>query len=274
LLASRRRSLVTARMLGQGQPEFFAPGRPPCVVAFHGFGGSAADLLPVLERVARAGYAVDAALLPGHGTRVEQLQDVTFDGWLAAGRDRVEQAAQRHGRVVLLGFSLGSLIAMHLATEMDATNGQAPTLAGLAVLGNAVRLRLHSSLPLGLFDRTRWTMPDLYLRKPRAGDLVDQSALPRLFAYDRHPMRSALEVYRAGVRTRAIAGYIACPTLVLHGRRDLVCHWKNAPWVADAVRAKDVSLRIYERSAHVLACDGEREEVGEEVAAFVGRMKG
>jgi esterase/lipase len=51
-----------------------------------------------------------------------------------------------------------------------------------------------------------------------------------------------------------------------------VCHWTNASWVADAVRAKDVGIRIYEKSAHVLACDGEREEVGEEVRAFVGRL--
>jgi carboxylesterase len=260
-------------MLGRGEPEFFATGRPPCVVAFHGFGGSAAELRPMLDRVAEAGYAVDAAVLPGHGGRVEALQDVTFDDWMTAARARVRSAAERYGRVIVVGFSLGSLIAMHLASEReDGAGGNADSLAGLAVLGNAVRLRLHSSLPLGLFDRMGWSMPDVFLLKPRAGDLAERSALPRLFAYDRHPMRSALEVYRAGARTRAIAPHITCPTLVLHGRRDLVCRWTNGPWVADAVRARDVSLRIYEKSAHVLACDAERDAVAQEVLAFVKRM--
>jgi carboxylesterase len=260
-------------MLGRGQAEFFAEGRPPCVVAFHGFGGSAAELRPMLERVAEAGYAVDAALLPGHGRHVEALQEATFDDWMAAARARVQSAVERYGRVVVAGFSLGSLLAMHLASERDGAAGDAGWLAGLAVLGNAIRLRLHSSLPLGLVDRMGWSMPDVYLLKPRAGDLVDRSALPRLFSYDRHPMRSALEVYRAGARTRAIAARITCPTLVLHGRRDLVCRWTNAPWVADAVRAKDVSLRIFEKSAHVLACDTERDAVAQEVTAFVARLR-
>jgi carboxylesterase len=260
-------------MLGRGEPEYFAEGGPPCVVAFHGFGGTAAELRPMLDRIAEAGYAVDAALLPGHGARVEALQDVTFDDWMAAARSRVRAAVGRYGRVVVVGFSLGSLIAMHLASEKDGEGDGAGGLAGIAVLANAVRLRLHSSLPLGLVDRMGWSMPDVFLLKPRAGDLVDRSALSRLYAYDRHPMRSALEVYRAGARTRAIAPRITCPTLVLHGRRDLVCQWRNAPWLADAVSARDVSLRIFEKSAHVLACDAERDAVAQEVAAFVERLR-
>jgi carboxylesterase len=73
---------------------------------------------------------------------------------------------------------------------------------------------------------------------------------------------------------RAAVGRITCPALILHGRRDHVCSWRNARWLAEHIGSRDVSVRIFERSAHVLACDGERAEVAREVVAFVKRVAG
>jgi carboxylesterase len=263
---NRHRTLRDQKMLGAGERERFATGRSPCLVALHGFGGTASELMPLLDRVAQAGYAVDAALLPGHGTRVEHLQAVTFDGWVDAARERARAAAQGHGRVVLLGFSLGSLVAMQIASERP------PWLAGLVAMGNALTLRPHSAVPLALWDWLGRTMPDVYLLKPRAADLVDRAVMDTILTYDRHPMRAALEVYRAGVRVREVVARIACPTLILHGRRDLVCSWRNATWLAERLASRDVTVRLFEKSAHVLACDSERDEVGREVEAFLGRV--
>lgn len=257
-------------MLGRGDAEFFATGRPPAVIAFHGFGGTAAEIRPVLEEVARAGYAVDGALLPGHGDRVELLQDMTYDDWLRAARARTQASVASHGRAIVLGFSLGSLLALEIASEV------AVGVAGVVVLGNALTLAPHSSVPLGIADRLGVALPDVYLLKPRAGDLVDPSAMGDLVSYDRHPLRSSLEVYRAGRRVRSLVGRIACPALVLHGKRDHVCPWRNATWLAkklDEGACPDINVRLFDRSAHVLACDGERHAVAREVAGFVRRVE-
>jgi carboxylesterase len=266
MLHSRRRTLATQKMLGHGEAEFFAPGRAPCVVAFHGFGGTVAELRPVLDAIAEAGYAVDACLLPGHGTGAQDLQDVVYEDWLGAARRRMQAGVATHGRVALLGFSLGSLLALEIASERP------EGLAGLIALGTALTLRPLSSIPLGLAARLPWRMPDVYLLKPRAGDLVDSAGMSGLVTYDSHPMRSAVEVYRAGARVRSVVGRIACPALVLHGRRDHVCSWSNATWLASHIGTADVSVRLFEQSAHVLACDGERVEVAREVLRFVKRL--
>jgi carboxylesterase len=266
VLVDRSRTLRDQKMMGIGDVELFVEGRAPCVVGLHGFSGTAAELRPVLEAAGGAGFAVDAALLAGHGVRVEELQDLDFDAWMEGARARMHQARDRYGRFVLLGFSLGSLVAMQLASEEPAG------LAGLVVLGNALTLHASMRIPLGLWHRTGRPMPDVYLLKPLAGDLVDPRSLGALVTYDRHPVRAALEVYRAGARVRGVVGRIRCPTLVLHGRRDRVCSWKNAGWLADHIGTRDVSVRIFERSAHVLAWDGERDEVAAEVLAFLGRI--
>ena len=265
MFESRTRTLATERMLGAGEMELFAEGRAPSVVAIHGFGGTVAELRPLLDRVVDAGYAVDGALLPGHGSSVTKLQDTTFDDWVEATRVRARSAAREHGSVVLLGFSLGSLVAMQIASERPAW------LSGLVVLGNAVTLQPHSSVPLALLARSGAHVPDVYLLKPRAGDLVDPAMMDRLVSYDRHPLRASLEVYLAGPRVRAGVGLIDCPTLILHGRRDQVCPWTNALWLADHIGTRDVSVRVFEQSAHVLACDGERAEVAREVLTFLAR---
>jgi carboxylesterase len=267
MLSSRARAVRDGKMLGTGPTEIFAQGRAPAVVAFHGFGGTAAELAPLLESVADAGYAVDGALLPGHGTRVEDLQEQTFDTWLASCRARLRAATDRHGRVVLLGFSLGSLLAMQLASERP------EGLAGLVVLGNAVTLKPLMGVPFGLWTRLGRPVPDAYLLKPRPGDLADASAMPSLVTYDRHPLRAAYQVYLAGPRVQAAVPRIACPTLVMHGRRDMVCSWKNATWVADHVGTPEVSVRLFERSAHVLCCDYEREAVARETLWFLRRVE-
>jgi carboxylesterase len=269
VFASRAQTVADQAMLGRGETEMFASGRAPAVVAFHGFGGTVAEIRPVLDAVVAAGYAVDAALLPGHGSRVEALQDLTFDDWLVASRARTVAALKQHGSAILLGFSLGSLLALEIASEGLAG------VAGVVLLGNALTLAPHSSVPLGLVDRLGIALPDAYLLKPRSGDLVDPRAMGDLLGYDRHPLRSSLEVYRAGRRVKQLVGRVACPALVLHGKRDRVCPWQNATWLAEHLRqgsCPDVSLRLYEKSAHVLACDGERDAVASEVVAFVKRL--
>ncbi|MGH7438153.1 MAG: alpha/beta hydrolase, partial [Polyangiaceae bacterium] len=162
------------------------------------------------------------------------------------------------------------LLALELAAE------DLPGVAGVVVLGNAVTLAAHSSIPLGILDRLGIPVPDTYLVKPKMGDLVDPAAMDDLVSYDRHPLRSSLEVYRAGARVKRVVGRIACPALVLHGKKDHVCPWRNAVWLAERLRegsCPDVSVRLFERSAHVLACDGERAEVAREVVAFVRRLE-
>jgi carboxylesterase len=250
-------------MLGRGEAEFTARGRSPCIVAFHGFAGTTSEIRPVLEALAEAGHAVDGALLRGHGTRVEELQACTFDDWVESARARVRTAVEAHDRVVLVGFSLGSLVAMQIASERPAG------LAGLVVLGNALTLAASMSVPMQLWELLRRPVPDLYLVKPWPGDLVDKTHMDDVLTYDRHPLRAAMEVYQAGPRVAQGVGRIACATLAVHGRRDIVCPWRNATWLAAHVGTRNVGVALYESSAHLVAWDTDRQAVAREIVNFV-----
>ncbi len=266
MLHSRKKTLATQKMLGEGAMDRSSPGRAPCVLAMHGFTGTASELGPLLDAIVAAGYALEAPLMPGHGASADQLQDLRFDDWASAMRARARDAVVSHGRVVYVGFSLGSLVAMHLAAEAP------PGLVGLVVLGNALTLHAYASVPFAAFERFGWKMPDAYFVKVRAADMRDRAAAAKIATYDRHPMRAAQEVYRAGKRVRGELARITCPTLVLHGTHDHVCPPKNARWLAENIGTRDVVTRLYANSAHMVAADHDRDAVARDVVEFLARL--
>lgn len=241
-------------------------GAAPCVVAFHGFTGTTAEIRPMLDALTAAGFAVRAPLLTGHGTHPGKLQDVTFDVLVADMEKEVDAARAEHEHVVIAGFSLGSLVAIELAARRPRG------LLGLILLGNALTLSPLVSAALGLIDRRGWKLPDWYLLKLWSADVRDPVQQKRITGYDRDPLRAALEVYRGGMRVRARLAEIDCPTLVLHGARDRVCPSSNVALAARSLGSRDVRTRIYAKSAHLVAADHDRREVADAVTSFVSSV--
>lgn len=267
MIVGRRHTERHGKLRGTGEGGVIhRGGLAPCVVGFHGFTGTTSEIRPTIDEVARRGFAVRAPLLPGHGSSAATLQDLTFDAIVEEMAAEMEKARAEHGRFVLAGFSLGSLVAMELASRRP------EGLVGLVVLGNALTLNGPARLALSLFDKRGWKLPDWYLLKPWAADLRDVAQRDRIVGYDRDPIRAALEVYRGGVRVRGLLDRIACPTLVLHGGRDLVCPKINAKIVTDALGARVVKTRVFAESGHMICADHEREEVAREVADFVASL--
>jgi carboxylesterase len=265
---SRRRTLATQRLINPGgEREFFAEGRAPCVLAFHGFTGTVTELQPLVSRIAEAGYAVEAPLMPGHGGLPAELQETSFDDWCAAMRARADALEAKHGRIVLLGFSMGTLVALKLATEANRR-----ALAGLVILGCALELQAYFGVPFSAFARFGWKVPDAYLVKLGPADMTDREAAKKLTTYDRHPLRAAYEVYRAGQALRSEVPRVTCPLFIGHGKKDLVCRPRAATWLAKHAGSRDVTMHVYTKSAHIIAADVEREDVARDVVAFLGRI--
>jgi carboxylesterase len=264
MIVGRAHTDLHAKSVGSDDGAAFVKGgRAPCVVAFHGFTGTTSEIRPMLDVLVERGIAVRAPLLTGHGTHPGELQDVTFERLVEEMAKELEAARAEHGHVVIAGFSLGSLVAMELAARRP------EGLLGLVLLGNALTLSPTIGAALGFIDRRGWALPDWYLLKLWDADLKDPVQRKKIRAYDRDPLRAALEVYRAGQRVRDRLREIECPTLILHGARDRVCPKTNVALVASALGTRDVRTRIYAKSAHLIAADHDRDDVAGTVTSFV-----
>src|SRR5215470_18932258 len=94
---------------------FEMPGIRPACLLIHGFTGTPWDVRPLGEALARAGHAVRAVRLPGHGTTPRAMLEATAPDWLLACD---EALAELPGpRVAVAGLSLGALLALVLAAR-------------------------------------------------------------------------------------------------------------------------------------------------------------
>ena len=102
----------------------------PGALLIHGFMGTPAEMRPLGEALAAAGYTARAILLPGFGPDVPNLGQMTKGDWLGAASAAWEEMRAVHSPAMLLGFSMGAAIALHLvaARPLAAPPPDQPTL--------------------------------------------------------------------------------------------------------------------------------------------------
>jgi carboxylesterase len=232
------------------------------VLCIHGFTGAPEGLRYLGDRLAARGLAVHGVLLPGHGTRVEDLETVTWRDWIGHVETAFDLLAARCSRVAVVGQSMGGLLALHLATVR-------PT-AAIAALATPLWLD-------GMGAKiARWTAPGGWLHGrirfvPKIGgaDVRARDARRGNYGYDHVPVRGLGELMALIADVEGRLDYVRAPVLIMHGRRDHTVPFACAATLAARTRAERV--RALDRSYHLLASDVERDVVAAEVGTFFER---
>ncbi len=231
------------------------------VVCVHGFTGTPYEMRYLGEQLAHAGYSVHGLRLPGHGTRIADLDRTRWSDWADAVEDAFDTMAMLHGRVAVVGQSLGGLLALHLASRR-------PDVAAVAALATPVWLD-------GLGGKVaRWAARGSLrgirtIPKFGGSDVRDRTTRADNPGYDAIPTRALGQLAELMAITDAALPKITQPVLVLHARHDHTAPIACAAHIAARTRA--VRTRILDRSYHLIAADVERDIVAAEVADFLRR---
>jgi len=236
-------------------------GARPTVLCIHGYGGVPLEVRAGVDAASAVGLASVAPLLPGHGTVPRDTAELRFEDWLRGVRaDFDRERAQ--GPVVLLGLSLGSLLATALYLEAPAD------VLGLVLISSAFTLASPMpGLALDLVDRLG--LPDFGMPKTAGPDLGDEQARKTHLSYVVQPVHAAISVLRAGQRLKRELHRIHCPTLMLHGALDRVCPVAGACSAAAEITDADVRLIVYPHSHHILTRDVEAVAVQKDIERFL-----
>jgi carboxylesterase len=233
-------------------------------VLVHGFTATPEEVRPLGDALAAAGFPCRAVRLPGHATDVAELGTVGRRHWLASVADAVGEMRQQTEAVALAGVSLGALLALAVAQE------RAAMVQALVLLGTPLRLADERAAMLRYVAWVPGLLPPTRLvRKRRGRDILDDAARARSVAYDAFPLTAVVELVRLRALVRRNLHRVTQPTLVLHGRHDRTAPIAGLDELRRRLASRPLEVEVFERSAHVLTEDVEREAVAARVVRFL-----
>ncbi|MFE7117945.1 alpha/beta hydrolase, partial [Streptomyces sp. NPDC057654] len=241
-----------------GAEPFRHEGGEVGVLVCHGFTGSPQSVRPWAESLARRGFTVSLPLLPGHGTRWQDMQVTGWQDWYAEVDRELRALRERCAKVFVCGLSMGGALALRLAAE------HGDDVSGLVLVnpGNKVHGLAARTLPV--------TRHLIRTAKGIASDIAKPDS-PEL-GYDRVPLHAAHSLRRLFQVVDAQLPQVTQPLLLLHSPEDHVVPPVDSARILGRVSSRDVTERLLERSYHVATLDYDAEFIFEETYAFIGRL--
>lgn len=228
------------------------------VLLCHGFTGSPASMRPWAEHLAEAGYSVRVPLLPGHGTRWQDMNRTTFDDWFAEVTKALAELRSTCTSVVVCGLSMGGTLTLRLAE----VHGDA--LDGIVLVNPSVMTTRWEARVAGLLAAVVPSLPGI----------VDDIAKPGVheLGYDRIPVKAAYSLFRGWKTVRKDLGRVTVPVLLMHSRIDNVVEPVNSAIVLAEISSSDVTEVWLENSRHVATLDFDADLIFETTDAFIKRV--
>ncbi|OKP84380.1 alpha/beta hydrolase [Paenibacillus sp. P32E] len=105
--------------------RMYAPDSKIKVILIHGAGGNGRLLAPYARMLQKHGYDVVSPDLPPFGlSYTESLQSMDYLHWIEILTELIEQEIKRDGKpIVLLGASIGGMLAYHVASKSNQVRG-------------------------------------------------------------------------------------------------------------------------------------------------------
>lgn len=230
------------------------------VVCVHGFTGTPYDMRYLGSQLARAGFHVHGLRLPGHGTRVEDLDATQWTDWADAVENAYDAMRLTCSRVAVVGLSLGGLLSLHLASRRTDVAAVASLAAPLWLEGMSARVADWAA------SGALANLPIRSIPKFNGSDVADvrQKSNP---GYSEIPVRALGQLAQFMRIVKAELDSVTQPVLVVHAEQDHTAPVACAHEIA--AKTKAVRIRILPRSFHVITNDVERDIVAAEVIHFL-----
>ena len=245
-------------MLVKTTEPFFYPGNETGCLLIHGFTGSPAEMRPLGEFLAGKGYTVLGIRLTGHGTKIEDMNRVTWQDWSNSVLDGWHLLQPNTKRIYLIGLSMGGVLTLYHASFLPA--------AGLVSLSTPYEMEPDPRLKiLPLYSRI---IPFTSKGEP---DWQDPDLVEDHFSYDMYPTKALVQLVRLLEVMRASLPEIKIPAYLVHAKKDQGVPPHNLEKIAQALGTPQDKIRklLLENSGHVVTRDLDQDLVFQGIHQFI-----
>jgi carboxylesterase len=246
---------VSASTYGIDAEPYAADGGEIGTVLCHGLTGMPGSMRPLGEALAAQGLTVRIPRLPGHGTRWQDANAVTWQDWYATLEAAFDEVRSRCQHTFVMGLSMGGTLVLRLAEQRGAD------VAGVvAVNASLFTLRKDAKL-LPLLRRIVPALP------PVGNDIKKPGVIEP--AYSKLPVKAAYQLSELWKLTNADLAKVSQPLLVLTSRDDHIVEPANSDRLMQGAGSTDKRQVILEDSFHVATMDNDLPRIIDESLRFV-----
>ncbi len=215
------------------------------IVLVHGFTSTPSVMRPWAEFLNSQGFTVRVPLLPGHGTSIADLDNVSWQQWPAEIESNLKHLLIDCEKVFLCGFSMGAAASLHVASRYQSQ------LSGLILVNPMIHKK-------GVWPTAVKYAARLIKSMGTAGSDIKRGDVIQ-WKYDRTPLKAAHQLLLLLGATRLRLPMINSPLLVILSQTDHTLPRTNSEIILSEIGSTVKRQVKLENSFHVAPLDHDQE---------------
>lgn len=225
------------------------------VLVIHGYLASAQQMIYINEMLKKENINVFCPNLAGHGTKVEDLEGITYDIWVEQIKNLYIDLRKKYDKVYIIGLSLGAQIALKIAELYDNINGIVIINVNIDYSG--------TSLPYAeKFKKLIKYVPNPY-------DTIKDKKTIGKFSYKKVPVKTSLELLYLSNDIRKDINKITVPILIFKSIQDHYIEKSSIENLFKQVSSKNKKLVFLNNSYHDAVLDYDKDIILKDILAFI-----
>ena len=220
-----------------------------CLI-IHGFAGNPDEVSNLSNYFTRKGYYVSCQVLKGHCGKRRDLAWTHYNEWIKSAEDELVVMLKKCDSVIIIGFSMGGLIAANLA----------------------IKYKINAMITLNT--------PIYYWEKRKIFKNIINDIKTREFEKTKGYISSSFNIpftalynFTALLKsTKPIFNKIKCPIFIGQGLLDETVQHRSADFIYENVGSAVKVIRRYENASHLICNSPHKDELFEDIYGFVNEL--
>jgi|LSQX01.1.fsa_nt_gb carboxylesterase len=223
--------------------------KPKCLV-IHGFGGGVYEIESLVNHLIGLNYDVISPTLKGHSATKKEMKEATYIDWIESAERELQKMHDNNDEVLVLGFSMGGLIAFNLASKYN--------IKAIVTINTPIFYWNLAQVIHNLVD-------DIKNR-----NIVNIKRY--LQAKQNSPISSMRQFLFLLNQTKSKLEEVKCPLLIIQAKDDDTSRRKSVDYIYNHVSSAKKNIKYYNEGGHQILQSSVSEQVFSCVDDFIQNL--